>query len=67
MTQESNEGMTGALIFALGATIIFVISTMVFDAVVNGSQNPIFSPFILIAFLGFILVGIGLLLINKKR
>jgi hypothetical protein len=66
MTERSNSGVAGAFVFAIGATIILFIAIVSFGAI-NNNQNPIIPPFIFIAFLGFLLVGLGLHLIVQAK
>lgn len=66
MTEKSNRGFAGAFFFVIGATTILFIAIVGFGAIIN-SQNPIIPPFVIFAFLGFLLVGIGLWLIQSRR
>jgi hypothetical protein len=66
MTEKSSNGLVGAIVFAIGATIILFVAIVGFGAIIN-SQNPIIPPFVIFAFFGFLLVGIGLWLIQGRR
>lgn len=66
MMEKTNHGFLGAFVFAIGATMILFIAMIGFGGIIN-EQNPVIPPFILLAFLGFLLIGLGLWLIRGKR
>jgi lipopolysaccharide export LptBFGC system permease protein LptF len=68
MAEKGNHGIIGSFLFAVGATMVLFISMVILGAMFHGSdQNPIIPPTIVFCFIGFLLVGVGLWLIQGKR
>jgi hypothetical protein len=68
MIEKSDHGIIGCFLFAVGATMVLFIAMVFLGAVFHGSdQNSIIPPTAVFCFLGFLLVGIGLWLIQGKR
>ena len=66
MTDKSSGGTLGSFVFAVGATIILFLSLASVWEVLHSNQYPIIPPIIILGFIGFFLVGLGLWLIQTK-
>jgi len=67
MAEKGNHGVIGSFLFAVGATMVLSISMVVVGAMFHGGENPIIPPTVVFCFLGFLLVCLGLWLIQGKR
>ena len=60
---NSDNGLLGVLLFGLGATMVFLCfaATQTFD-----KYTPVRPDLIIVSFIGFIMVGLGLWLIVQS-